>query len=301
MEIIQLHYFKSVAQHENFTKAAATLHMTQSALSKSIAQLERELGFPLFDRIGSKIRLNQNGIFYLKRAIQILNLLTNTENEVREMVGITRGVVNIAVSEAVFIKNIVRDYLLSHPDVRLSCRLQSEEQMRTSLEEGLIDFAVTKSPILSADLFWQPIFEDYMTVLLPDGHPLADRNKIHLEELSQEHFIISNMGYGMESHVTKLCATAGFTPYITYDGTGEDLAGMLVHDGLGIMITPYSITQGVNALHFNVDMPKGGVLLADEYSRQNIGIVAKKGHFQSAAALELYDMIIDYFAHLPKL
>ena len=67
MEITQLHYFKTVAKFESFTRAAEELHITQSALSRSIAQLENDIGIQLFERRkGGKITLNRDGRFFLR-------------------------------------------------------------------------------------------------------------------------------------------------------------------------------------------------------------------------------------------
>lgn len=68
MELLQLQYFLVVARLEHVTEAARTLHVTQSSLSKTIQRLEEDLGVPLFDRIGRKLRLNEFGSQFLRRA-----------------------------------------------------------------------------------------------------------------------------------------------------------------------------------------------------------------------------------------
>lgn len=303
MEIMQLHYFKCVAEHASFTRAAEALHITQSALSRSIAQLEGDIGLQLFERKrGGRLTLNQNGKFFLTHVIRILNSLENTVSAVKEMSGLERGMVSVAVSEAVFLKNVFYDFLLDHPDVRLNCRLQSDEQMRSCLDDGTLNFAVCKAPIIAPDLNWQPVYRDHMTVMLHAAHPLADRNRIWLHELCGERFIISNLGFDMESLCTRMCNLAGFDPYVVYEGAGEDLSGMLVSAGLGVMITPSSISHGVRNL--NVDLINRDrvvtIPLADDFAESEIGIVMKAGQFQSAAALELYDRIIAFYAGLAQ-
>ena len=100
MEITQLTYFKTVAKYESFTKAAMELHITQSALSRSIAQLESEIGVLLFERKkGGKITLNNDGRFFLQHVIQMLNGLDNTVAAVKERAGLERGVIHQWVSD----------------------------------------------------------------------------------------------------------------------------------------------------------------------------------------------------------
>ena len=299
MEITQLHYFKTVAKFESFTRAAEELHITQSALSRSIAQLESDIGIQLFERRkGGKITLNRDGRFFLRYVVQVLNTLENTVSAVKEMAGLERGVVNIAISEFVFVKNVIFDFLREHPDVRLNCRLQSQDQMRASLDDGTINFALCKAPIPGPDLLWQPLFTDRMAVVLPPGHPLSGRKSIHLDELREEHFIVSNLGFDMSSEMIRMCHLAGFEPYIVYEGSGEDLCGKLVSAGVGVMLAPYSITLGVERL--GVDMvPIPYIPLADRFAESQIGAVMKWGQFQSEAALALFERISAFYAGLP--
>ena len=298
MEITQLHYFKIVAKHESFTRAAEELHITQSALSRSIAQLEDDIGIQLFERKkGGKITLNWDGRFFLTHVTQVLNTLENTVSAVKEMAGLERGVVNIAMSEFVFIKHIVLSFLKDHPDVRLSCCLQSNDQMRSSLDDGTLNFVICKEPIPGPDLIWKPLFQDRMCAVVPPDHPLAHRPSIHMSELSRERFIISNLGYEMATGVIKMCNLAGFEPYIIYEGSGEDLCGRLVGEGLGIMVAPYSINRGVRLMGVDErELPN--IPIVDDFAASEIGVVTKQGQFQSAAAMELYKRVVEFFTTL---
>lgn len=72
MELLQLQYFLAVARLEHMTEAARNLHVTQSSLSKTIQRLEEDLGVPLFDRVGRKLRLNESGSRFLRRTERAL-------------------------------------------------------------------------------------------------------------------------------------------------------------------------------------------------------------------------------------
>lgn len=298
MEITQLHYFKTVAKHESFTLAAEELHITQSALSRSIAQLEADIGIQLFERRKGGVTLNRDGHFFLQHVIQVLNTLENTVSAVKEMAGLETGVVNISISEFVFIKHIILSFLDDYPNVRLGCFLQSNEQTRISLDNGTLNFAICKEPIPGPNLEWTPLCKDRMCALLPHGHRLSNRKSIHLAELKDEHFIISNLGYDMSTSFIKMCNLAGFEPYIVYEGNGEDLCGRMVDMGLGTMIAPYTINEGVKIMGMNrAAVPS--IPLADDFAASEIGIVHRKGQFQSEAAKELRRRIEAYFTSLP--
>lgn len=85
MELLQLQYFLVVARLEHVTEAARTLHVTQSSLSKTIQRLEEDLGVPLFDRIGRKLRLNEFGSQFLRRVERALFELEQGKQELRDL------------------------------------------------------------------------------------------------------------------------------------------------------------------------------------------------------------------------
>ena len=297
MELTQLHYFKTVAKHESFTRAAQELHITQSALSRSVAQLEQEIGIPLFERKkGGRISVSRDGQFFLEHVLQVLNALENTVSAMQEMSGLEHGTVSLATTEEIYLQHILLNFMREHPNVRLNCRLQSPEQIRASLDDGSLNFAVSEYRIFGPDLEWTPLYRDRMTVLLPQGHPLENRADIALSELKEEHFVISNVGFGMESSVVRLCRMAGFAPHIAYEGSDNDLCGQLVAQGIGIMITPYSINVAVGSNPGAQQLR--GIPVHDDFAVNEVGIVTRTGQFQSAAAAALRGRIEEFYAGL---
>ena len=301
MEITQLHYFKTVAKHESFTRAAEELHITQSALSRSIAQLEEDVGFSLFSRKkGGKITINPDGQFFLTQVTAILNTLENTVSAIQERSGLEHGVISVAQSETVFLKTVVLDFLCEHPQVRISCRLQSPEQMKESLEDGSIQFAVCNEPIAGPDLRWEPLFSDRLTVVMRGDNPLAKKKSLKLANLKNERFIISNIGYDMETSFRRVAHLAGFEPYIIYEGLGEDLSAQLVNAGLGLMIAPLSITKTLQERE--IGDPEGEQMaiipLSDSYAESEIGIVTNTRLFLTDAAVGFKEKVEEFYQNL---
>lgn len=299
MELMQLRYFKEVARQENFTRAAKTLHITQSALSKSIAKLEEEVGVRLFERNGNRVHLNRLGKALLDCSDQTLRDLENSLGQVRRMAGLEAGTVRVGVSPDVFIKHLAKEFLLARPDASLICLLQSEAQMAAGLYEGTIDFTVTTDPVPGNDLVWRPLYEDHLTVLLSDRHPLAGRRVLFLEELANERFIITNLGEGMRSSTYDLCRMAGFEPKVIYEGYDTEMTTALVDRNLAVQITPHSISVGVSRFQEGrPPAPIAAIPVANDFTNKTLGIMTKRGHYQSAAALEFYDRIVEYFSAL---
>ncbi|GAK40550.1 LysR family transcriptional regulator [Paenibacillus urinalis] len=99
MELLQLHYFRTVAQLEHMTKAAEQLRIAQPALSKTIARLEEDLGVPLFRRNGRQIRLNEYGRSFLQRVELVLSTLEEGRRELEDMAGLNQGRIEIAIQD----------------------------------------------------------------------------------------------------------------------------------------------------------------------------------------------------------
>ena len=299
MELMQLRYFKEVARQENISRAAENLHITQSALSKSISKLEAEMGFQLLERQGNRIHLNQFGRVLLRYADQALCDLENGLAHVRELAGLEDGMVRVGVSAEVFVKHLVRDFLLEHPGVSMTCLLQSPEQMAASLLEGTADFTISTDPVGGDGLSWQPLYTDRLTVLISTAHPLAGRSSIYLEELANDAFIITNLGFGMSNNTRELCRRAGFEPKVLYEGYDNDMTGALVERGLAVQITPHSISEGVSRFLPGPPLPQvTKVPLSGDFTQKIIGVTARRGHFQSAAALAFYEKVVHFFTSL---
>lgn len=299
MEIAQLQYFRAVSETGSFTRAAERLHMTQSALSKSIARLEDEIGVRLFEREGNRITLNRFGQQFLRDSEPIIRRLTDCVRAVREMAGLEYGDVRIAISKDVFLDHIIQQFLLDNPNVSFHCYLLTPDQMREALEKGAIDLAVTTLPPTGAKLMWQDLYHDELEVLVGRVHPLAGEPFLRLEQLKNERFVVTNSNYNMDNVILNLCVLSGFEPRIMYEGTTNDMPMQFISNGSAVMITPRSITLGVGQiLSPNLEIRR--IPLKDEFPemRKTLGVAFKEDHYQSAAAQDFYDRLIGFYSSI---
>ena len=299
MDIIQLQYFRAVAEHGSFTRAAEALHLTQSALSKSIARLEEEVGLRLFEREGNRISLNRFGQRFLQDSQEALSRLSDGVRAVREMAGLERGEVRIAISKDVFMDHLIHQFLLDHPDASFYCYLLSPEQMREALERGSIDLAISTTRPVGTGLLWQELYLDQLEVMISTDHLLGKEERLHLHQLCDEHFVVTNSNYNMENVIQELCRQAGFEPKILYDGTSTDMPMHFVDSGKAIMITPRSITAGVGQI-VRLKQRIRNIPLVNEYPnmQKRVGVAFKEGHYQSGAAQEFYERMREFYARI---
>ena len=121
MELRHIRYFKAVAEEKNFTRAAEKLAIAQPPLSRQIQDLEEELGTELFVRSPHKVTLTEEGELFLQYASQILDLVSKSEEEVREMREGLTGTLYIASVEGCaprFFAEWISTFRKKHPNVQ---------------------------------------------------------------------------------------------------------------------------------------------------------------------------------------
>ncbi|MBR1780717.1 MAG: LysR family transcriptional regulator, partial [Oscillospiraceae bacterium] len=218
MEISQMRYFRAIVQYGSFSEAADHLHMTQPALSKSMAKLESELGAPLLERTGGRVTLTPAGRVFLPYCGEVLNNVESSAAAVRESIGLKQGHVAIAIATEVFIKHLIRDFLTQYPDVSLTCHLMSPEEMARALEDGAIDFALSGQQVFGEHITWKPLYSGFLTAVLSSGDPLLARGRISMGDLRHHQFCIGHVRSSLYSSIYELCAEAGFLPRLRYLG-----------------------------------------------------------------------------------
>jgi len=297
MELSQLEYFKVLSRHKSFTKAAEALHLSQPALSISISKLEKELGVPLFDRSGSVLHLTSPGRAFLLWCNQALTAINSGVREARDMRDTVSGNVCIAVSEGIIIKHLVRDFLRTDKNASLQIYLLTHEQMRSAIYEGTVDFVISRGPLHGPEIFWTPLYDDHLMVLMSANNPLATRPNFRLEDLADEYFIIGDLVYGMESFVCKLCYSAGFTPKIRFQGHESDVAVLLESLENTVILACNSTAAGVRANSIEVKNLISRPII--DAVPESIGLGIRSNRYQSAAVQTFFDMVQDFYRSLP--
>lgn len=308
MELSQLQYFRTVARMENISRAAELHHITQPALSKSISRLEDEIGVKLFERGDNRIRLSDAGRAFLERVNLAVTQLKIGVDELQNFQSTEFGHVHVGSFTPALLSAPIRDYMMQKPNISVHHSVLSQELLRTWLEQGEIDIAITIFEIESRLLTWQPLAEDELIALIMDTDPLASQPVIQLEDLRDRRITICDSTYGMRLRtlLENYCAKAGFTPNICYEGPDSDIAMSLLRDGQCVFIIPASIhIWKVQYDHHAVDLgrspdfkrpfPFKASRIVDPVCTFRYGIAMAKEHSASSAALEMYQSIVRHF------
>ena len=295
MEINQLRYFCVAAKLGSFSKAAATLYITQPALSKSIAKLEAELGAPLFERNGIHIHLTYSGKIFLPYCHNILNSIESSLNAVRENVGCKKGHLTIAISPEIYIKHIIFEFLGKNPEVSFSSHLMNPEEMSDALEEGKIDFAISSRKITGNNITWEKLYSGGLTAVLNRNDPLLKKHSISMKELKDHYFCIGHLRTNLQSSIFELCHEAGFEPKIRYQGYDPDMAGLLLEFENSGIISSQMIDYGIRSFEKKQDATTT-VPIKHTENRSIVGIALRDQHYLSEAAVSFKDMVVNHYA-----
>lgn len=290
MNLNQLEYFRTLAKIEHVTQAAKILSISQPSLSKAIQELEKELGVPLFDRIGKKIKLTKYGSLYLKYVDQGLEHLLAGKRELDEILSPSKGHIDICFVYTLgsdFIPKLVTAFGQEYPEATITFSYQqtNSKQNIQSLLDGAFDLSFC-SYIDEPSIEFVRIFEQEMVVIVPRSHPWAQRKTIDLREIQNEKFIAYEQNSGIRPTIDKMLVKSEVCPQIIAEFEEDYTIAGFVGQGFGISIVPK--LKGLDA--FDVVSLK----IKPVYYERFVYLAHVKGRYLSPPARLFYEFSLDY-------
>ena len=251
MKLMHLRHVTEVAERGSLRAAARHLGIAQPAITRSIREVEHELGVTLFERHARGVVLTPMGQVFLRRASAIQNELRLATDEIAQLRGGTTGQVSVSLSSAVqmaLLPRVIAPFRKRFPDVYLSLNEGSFPMAEASLLEGSIDFYVGPLPALppSGELLVEKLFDNTRLVFGRKGHPKAGARS--LSELADARWIRTLVAvdksaelahvfqkYGLEPPRVEI--TAASTMAIIYAAANSDLLTMLPKQWLEFIAT----------------------------------------------------------------
>lgn len=174
MELRVLSYFLAIAREENFTRAAAQLHVTQPTLSQQIADLEAELGVKLFTRSNHNVVLTEDGMLLKRRARDILTLAEKTKRDFLQKEMFLEGTVTIGSGEFLSTR-ILTDCMAAfhrrYPQIRYEVFSGHGENLKDGIDRGLLDMGLMAEPldIQKYEFVSMPVKEEWGALVREDS------------------------------------------------------------------------------------------------------------------------------------
>ena len=239
MELLQLTYFCSAAETENFSTTAKKYGVPTSNISQSIHRLENELGQKLFDRSANRIRLNANGSILYENTKTALNLLTDAKDRICKSDEISGEIKLLIETNRRLASNTIEQFRIQYENVSFF--------INHTPEIGLsdYDFIVTDRLISNKYLERTLLLSEDIHLAVKSTNPLAHKENLCISDLENERFVTMGKINGLHSLVRDLCADAGFVPDIAVQSDDPYYVRRYVEMGLGVTLFPSLSWKGL--------------------------------------------------------
>ena len=191
MTLLSYQIFQTVVEQGSFQKAAQVMNLTPSAISHAISTMEKELGFPLFNRNKNGITLTGYGENLQPYILTVLNSDTKLQQAISEFNGLTHGSVKLGTFSSVctsFIPDIVSGFSKKHPNIEIKIYQGTYDDVYNWLKTGVVDIGfLSESSCKELELI--PVYEDELLVITPKRYKTKHRGYIDVTELDGEKFI----------------------------------------------------------------------------------------------------------------
>lgn len=208
MELLQLKYFKTVAEIGKISAAAEALYISAPALSTSVSRLEKELGVQLFDRYAKRIVLNEHGELFLRYVNQVFDVLECAKTELRQKAMQQGRHLWIATTTTNLWLDLITEFSQSYPQYTLSCTNLDLNKLTAGFLSAQYTFVLAAEedipPSYAEELNSVLLFEDRPTIMVHPTHPFAQRESVNIHELSQETVFLPMQGMAQYERLVKL-------------------------------------------------------------------------------------------------
>jgi DNA-binding transcriptional LysR family regulator len=246
MDIMDLHYlelFNMIAKHSSFKKASEILHISQPALSIQIKKLENQTDLKLFYKTGNKIYLTEDGFMLYEYTSKIFSLVDDMENFISNRNEYIGGTINLGGSNTpgTYILPIaIGEMKKQYPSVTYNLHIANTSEITTLIENGSLDVAVNGGNNNYASFIYsEKLFDDKLVVVASPMNRLCQKEKIKIEELSEESFVVHEKTSQLYTSFRIFTKELGISQNISMYLGSIDAIKNAVYANLGISIMPY--------------------------------------------------------------
>lgn len=245
MDIKKLKYFIHLSETLNFTKVAEKNFISQSAVSQHISNIEKEVGFLLFNRTKNKVELTEAGKEFLKEVSIIVQKYEAAVEKSRMIANESNSKLRVAFFESMdleFLIKVITEFEQSHKDIEIIYEKHNLKQINTLLENDLVDivfsFPEELKNIENVKVF--NICSNEMYLAVSKKNPLSRNEEIKAIDVGKENIIIVSEEYGLMhyKHIIECCKADGYEPKINSKVNDLDTYLLLVEANKGVSFVP---------------------------------------------------------------
>ena len=297
MELTYLYYFKVIAEKENMSRAAETLHVSQPALSKTISKLETSLGVTLFERKKGRISLSPIGTAFYKQVSKAFDCIDEGQRLIDAYKHSDGSSVVIGSPVAELLNSLLRSYLSDNKQetMQISQFLYSPEALQEQLLSGKLDFALTPIPFHDPEITQIKLMDEEILLAVGHSHPLAKERFVRLEDCKNEKFLVNEASFDRRAVIDN-CKAVGFEPNITLCSNEPRMIDEALENGQGVSMVPANVFYE----KYIDNNPVVALRFSDIEVFRFISIVSRKDRTLIGQPRKLYNYAISYFEEYGK-
>ncbi len=233
----QLEIFEKVASGRHVTQASEQLFITQSAVSMAIAELEKFIGAPLFERHGRRLLLNDRGRLIVPKVQDVLRQISTIEQMLIESVGEPIGILRAGASTTVgnyLLPAIVGEFSRQYPRAKVLLQVGNTGQIEHEVETGALDLGIIEGPTHTGSLHSTLWRSDELVVIVEKTHPWAQQKKVSNSLLEQAPWIMREKGSGTREVFESAMKKKGIAFTVSMELGHTEAIKKAVEAGLGI-------------------------------------------------------------------
>lgn len=280
----QLRVFCALYELRNFTTAARSMNMTQSAVSKLCAELEDELGQPLFERSTRSVLPCDGACDFYAYARDILGVVRSAERSMSGRHALERGNVAIATSPLMMtglLGEVITAFHMSYPGIKLELFELSTDDTMDYVREGRADFGIVSQMHPVEQLSARIIYNDTIYVVCPPKHPLARKESVSWQQLAEYEQIVLHNANSVRRILDYISANLGLTFRYGIEVGMLTTVLDLVKSDLGVSIIPGYACKFAKQLGLIVN-----TIHDSPYSKHALWLIQRKESRPSLAAMK---------------
>ena len=253
IELRHLRHFIAVAEELHFARAAERVGMEQSPLSHSIKNLEADLGAKLFHRTTRRTWLTRAGARFYPEAVRVLEALETGKaavrgEEVEQLQQIKLGLAEHAAGEP--FTRFLFELEHRHPPVSVDLQEVTPAEALRLVSDGILDWSIVLEPVKAAGLRSVRAWGETLALIVPLGHPLAERDTVSITNIVADRLITpnANVSPGYAAQIEALLARRGGGPSARRSVKHQNTMISLVSTGRGLALLPESIAHGLTSV-----------------------------------------------------
>ncbi len=263
MELHYLKIFHTIAKYLSFKKASEVLCVSQPALSIQIKKLESGTGLKLFNKIGNRIVLSEDGEMLYRYTQKIFAVVEELENHIQNLGNEIAGTINLGASNTpgvYILPKVIGEMKKRYPKVSVNLHVADTSEIANLIENGTLDVAVNGgNGNYNNNIYAQKLFQDRLVIVASPDNPLAAKKSIEIQELSDITFVVHSITSQLYTYYKKFIEEYGLTENIGMHFGSIDAIKYAIYADLGVSILPFyavksEIEKGMlTELHIDCD------------------------------------------------